>query len=243
MVRGGLTLPRAERGVKLLLIVLACAMLLQIVLGALFFSEAGRWEREVQPILGLYLPNLLSGMVWQPVTMLLLHSMEGWGHLLMNLLVLYLFGSLLEVRTGTRNMLALFVFAGLLGSAAVVASDGFRLALSHPVVPTLGASGAISGIVGGVCMLWWHRPLHFFFFQAKGWQLLIAILVIDLLRWIAGAPISLAAHVGGLGAGLWWLSSRSPRLLWLRLRLWWTRRRLRVIQGGGGRGAKDRTDA
>ncbi|TVR02552.1 MAG: rhomboid family intramembrane serine protease [Deltaproteobacteria bacterium] len=239
------SLPPLTPVVKRLMGVLGGAFLIQVLVGAALGMGALEWNASVERWFGLYLPTLLSGALWQPLTSMLLHSMDGWSHLLFNLVTLYFFGTLLEAAVGGRRLLRTVLVAGLLSGVAVLAGDAMRWAvLADPrLVPTVGASGAISGLIGAICAIAWSSWLNFFFFRARGWHLLVAVVVIDLLRVVAGAPISLVGHWTGLLVGLWMFGPHlRPRALWRR---WRGRRRggrghLRVVEGGRG-GNGDRT--
>ena len=61
-------------------------------------------------------------------------------HLILNMVALYWFGSLLEQRIGSGRFLLLYIVSGLAGSAGAL--------IAAPTTPTVGASGAIFGILG-----------------------------------------------------------------------------------------------
>lgn len=229
--------------VRGLLLLLTGAFLLQVIVGAVLGLDAQQWHGTVNTWAALYLPTFLRGALWQPLTAPFLHAMDGWGHLIFNLVTLYLFGTLLESAIGRRRLLRLLAICALASGLAVLAAQGLRSLLldGAGVVPTLGASGAISGVIGGVCAIAWRRWLNFFFFQARGWHLFVAIVFIDLLRVIAGAPISLVGHWSGLVIGLWLIGpDLRPLPVWRRWRAERrARRKLRVLDGG--RAGPDRT--
>ena len=66
----------------------------------------------------------------------------GWGHLLGNALFLWVFGNNVEDLMGAGRFLAFYVICGLAAAAAHVAVD------PGSILPTVGASGAISGVLG-----------------------------------------------------------------------------------------------
>ena len=81
----------------------------------------------------------------RPIYLTLLSSMflhSSWAHLLSNMLYLGVFGAPIERRTGPFRFFAFYGFCGLIASIAHVLSD------SESMVPMVGASGAISGILG-----------------------------------------------------------------------------------------------
>jgi membrane associated rhomboid family serine protease len=80
------------------------------------------------------------------LTMAFLHG--GWLHLLFNMWTLWLFGRAVEARLGSFRFTVLYVICALLASGA------HMLAYPGSHVPTLGASGAIAGVLGAHAMLY-----------------------------------------------------------------------------------------
>ena len=76
----------------------------------------------------------------------------GWMHLIGNMLFLRVFGNNLEARMGRVKFLAFYLISGLFASAAQVAID------MDSAIPTIGASGAIAGVLGGYLVLFPSRP-------------------------------------------------------------------------------------
>ncbi|HLV58399.1 MAG TPA: rhomboid family intramembrane serine protease [Natronosporangium sp.] len=86
--------------------------------------------------------------VWSVLSAMFLHA--GWLHLLGNLLFLYVFGNNVEDRFGHVGFLAFYLGAGY------VASYGFALGFPDTVTPMVGASGAVSGVLGAYLALYPH---------------------------------------------------------------------------------------
>jgi membrane associated rhomboid family serine protease len=80
-----------------------------------------------------------------PVTSMFLHG--SWGHLLGNAMFLWVFGDNVEDVTGPERFLAFYIICGLAAAALHVA-----LSPASPI-PTVGASGAISGVMGGYLVM------------------------------------------------------------------------------------------
>ena len=145
-----------------------------------------------------------------PVFSMFLHG--GWGHLLGNALFLWVFGNNVEDLMGAGRFLAFYVICGLAAAAAHVAVD------PGSILPTVGASGAISGVMGAYLVLYPKVPVRMLFFFG------IFIRVIPLPAWgvllwwfawqvIAGLPqlvgvgdlaggVAVWAHAGGFLAGV-----------------------------------------
>jgi membrane associated rhomboid family serine protease len=128
--------------------------------------------------------GVAEGDWWRLITATFLHY--GPFHLLLNMLALYWFGSLLEQRIGSGRFLLLYLVSGLAGSAGALLLD--------PTVPTVGASGAIFGILGAGLVLE-HQRDYVFGGSALG------IIVINLVLTFSISSISIGGHLGGLIGG------------------------------------------
>jgi membrane associated rhomboid family serine protease len=123
---------------------------------------------------------------WRIVTGGFLH--DGVLHIAVNMLSLYFVGSALEPAVGRINFAAIYLVSLLAGS--------FGALLFQPIVPTVGASGAIFGIFGALIVVAYHRGIPI-------WQSgLGMILVINLIFSVTFSGISIGGHLGGLIAGL-----------------------------------------
>jgi membrane associated rhomboid family serine protease len=107
--------------------------------------------------------------------------------LILNMVALYWFGSLLEQRIGSGRFLLLYIVSGLAGSAGAL--------IAAPTTPTVGASGAIFGILGAGLVLEQQRD-YVFGGSALG------LIVINLIFSFAIPGISIGGHVGGLIGGI-----------------------------------------
>lgn len=140
------------------------------------------------------------------ITSLFLHG--GLAHLLGNMWFLWIFGNNVEDRLGRMRFLFFYLLCGIGAGAAHIASD------PESLIPTIGASGAIGGVLGAYVMLYpWARILTFvfiFFIQVPAW---IFLGVWFLLQWIAVQQqvffaqdrtmggVAYWAHIGGFLAG------------------------------------------
>ena len=131
-----------------------------------------------------HLIGVAQGDYWRLITAAFLHY--GPFHLLTNMLALYWFGSLLEQRIGSGRFLMLYLVSGLAGSAGAL--------LWSPLVPTVGASGAIFGILGAGLVL--ERQRDYVFGGSA-----LGIIVINLVLTFSIANISIGGHIGGLIGG------------------------------------------
>jgi membrane associated rhomboid family serine protease len=138
----------------------------------------------------------------------------GFMHIAGNMLFLWIFGDNLEDRLGHVRYLVFYLVTGVLASLAHVFSTvAFSEGGSSLLVPSLGASGAISGVLGGYVLLFPRNRVHVILFRflttvpayvALGlWFLFQFVSGLGLLG--GGAQeggVAYAAHVGGFIAGL-----------------------------------------
>jgi membrane associated rhomboid family serine protease len=167
---------------------------------------------------------------WQPLTHMFMHG--GFWHLFFNMYTLFIFGTHLERIWGTRKFLIFYFVTGI-GAAAVhtgvewlqvqnwmaAAADG-SLAAQNAIhmlkmTPTVGASGAIYGVLMGYAMLYPDSVLTLIFppisMKAKWFVLVFA--AIELLTGVTGTGGGIAhfAHLGGLIFGfilIWYWKKR-----------------------------------
>jgi membrane associated rhomboid family serine protease len=134
---------------------------------------------------GTWLPGVSDGAWWQPLTSMFAHV--DVLHIAFNMLALWFLGPQLEMVLGRARFLGLYLLSGLVGSAAVYL-------LSPEFTPTLGASGAIFGLMGAL-LVFAHKQ------RADLSQLLVWIGINAALTFFASG-ISWQGHVGGFVGGL-----------------------------------------
>src|SRR5919201_5258185 len=132
-----------------------------------------------------HLVGVAQGDWWRLITAVFLHY--GPFHLLLNMFALFWFGSLLEQRIGSGKFLLLYLVSGLAGSAGAL--------VWSPLSPTVGASGAIFGILGAGLVLEHQRD---YVFGGSALGVIIANLVLT-FAW--SGNISVGGHIGGLIGG------------------------------------------
>ena len=211
------------------------------------------WTNVAAFLLSLILPGmtLYFGLMpaavierlrlWQPVTYMFLHG--GLFHILFNMLALWMFGTELERMWGTRYFLRLYFVTGL-GAAATTLLLGI---LPFPVADriyysvTIGASGAIYGLLLAYAMYYPDRPIYMYLLfpiPAKYFVLIIGAIAFLSSIGGAGGGVAHAAHLGGLVASYLMLKSGRLRpmaeikyryLKWKMNRL---RRKFDVYSGG-----------
>ena len=158
---------------------------------------------------------------WQPLTHMFMQG--GFWHLFFNMYTLFIFGSVLENVWGTKKFLIFYFVTGL-GAALIhtgvewiqmqswmgAAAEGSASAMTSihmlKMTPTVGASGAIYGLLMGYAMLYPDSIMTLIFppvsLKAKWFVLIFA--AIELLTGVTGTGGGIAhfAHLGGLIFGL-----------------------------------------
>lgn len=152
------------------------------------------------------------------VTYQFLHG--GWGHIVGNLVFLFLLGFTVEKALGPGRFLLAYLVCGALSGVV------FTIFSLGSYVPLVGASGSISGLMGMYVAIYGLQKIRFFYFLGVYFNYFrapaLAILPVWLGKeiydyWFAGATgVAYMAHAGGLlaGAGLVWLLGKS----WLQVR-------------------------
>ncbi len=148
-------------GVKLIVLVCAGVFLVQTLLQILV-SPDFEYHR-VKQILGLVPSAVVPGLrIWQPFTYIFLHG--GIGHLLINMLWLWMFGRELELVWGKRRFLNYFFLCGVGAGLIEVLVKTIPTFFGKPPfdIPTIGASGAIFGILIANAILFPDRRIWLF---------------------------------------------------------------------------------
>ena len=178
--------------------------------------------------------------VWQPVTYMFLHG--GIGHLLWNMLALWMFGTELERMWGTRFFTKYYFVTGV-GAAATTllwAVSPLPFADQMYYTTTIGASGAGYGVLLAYAMNFPHRPIYLYFvFPIPARVFVMIIGAITFYSSLAGGGgIAYTAHLGGLLVGYLYLKGLRIRPLdelkyrWLRWKMNRARGKFDVYSGG-----------
>jgi len=194
-----LSFPPFTRWVKRLIIICAAVYFLQIV----FDRVAPQIEGYIEAYLGLVPAAVLRyGMVWQLVTYSFLQSTHSLSHLLLNMLTLWMFGSQEEQDWGSRKFLEFYFFC-VIGAALVTVAVAYTgLPGVSPLVPTIGASGGIYGLLIAFGMLYGDREVFLFPFpfsiKAKYLVGIIIFIVVIATFQPSQGGVANFAHLGGL---------------------------------------------
>jgi len=203
----GLSFPPFTRAVKQLLIANGAVFLAVALLGV--FVEGG--ERWVQIHFGL-VPALVvfRFWIWQLVSYAFLHA--GLWHILFNMLALWMFGAQLEQDWGYKIFLQFYFFCAIGAALTTVAVSFTGLLGASPVIPTVGASGAIFGLLLAFGILYADTEIMLFPlpFLIKAKYFIMGLIFIEIFLTLSasrqpGASVAYMAHLGGLLFGYIWL--------------------------------------
>jgi len=189
---------------------------------ALVIANVAIWVLGILILQGIFLKNtvlfqtfglvpdrfLFSFWIWQPFTYMFVHSANVF-HVLFNMLILWWFGSELEMKWGSKFFLSYYMICGV-GAAAIyiVCVFIYSFITGDPVplmAPVVGASGAAYGLLLAYGILFGERVIYFmmmFPMKAKYFVLIIGIVeLVTLLDSGFSSGVANLAHLGGLVAG------------------------------------------
>ena len=213
------------------IIVVNCVVYLLQVLGPVWFTgwlaltPRAVWE---------------AGAVWQIATYMWLHAPESPLHLLFNMFGLWMFGSQVAGAWGTKRFLRFYLVCGV-GAGVVIAGWPALLELlgfdtASYRLPTLGASGAVYGVLLAFSLLWPDRTIMLLF-PPIPLKALWFIPFLFFMEVVSGPRnVSHVGHLGGVLVGFLALRQMGVgggiglgQLRW-RLKRWRMRRQLRAVR-------------
>jgi len=174
-------------------------------------AEYAAWRRQREKFDHLHQAGIVERFGFKPADPTLaglfghmfLHG--SFDHLLGNMAILFIVGYLVEETLGKRRYLAYYLLAGI-GAA------GFDLIFNASrMVPGIGASGAISGVMAMFVALYGMRKIRFFYWVLVYFDFFRAPAIVILPLWMAnelyqylfnhGSPVNYMAHLGGFATG------------------------------------------
>jgi len=200
-------------GVKWLLIVNSVIFVLFFFLGLVNPALTG----TLLGLLGVSAERFFQGMIWQPFTYMFLHDPTGFGHILFNMLTLWMFGTDLERDWGTRPFFRYYVVCGM---GAGLCDIVVNLMLGGGGGPTIGSSGAIYGVLLAFGLLYPTRTVYFSFLfpiQARYFVLIMGVIAF-MSSFNRHSAVSNVAHLGGMLFGYLYLRFRLHRV---RVKIGW----------------------
>lgn len=140
------------------------------------------------------------GFIWQPLTYLFIHG--GFWHILMNMFVLWMFGTEIENYWGKKEFYKYYFITGI-GSGLITLLFGL-----NSTIPVVGASGAIYGILVAFALMFPNRYLYLYFLipiKAKYFVIFIAVVTFFSTITPGTSNISHLTHLGGFLIGFVYL--------------------------------------
>jgi membrane associated rhomboid family serine protease len=134
--------------------------------------------------------------VWQLASYMFLHG--GFGHIIWNMLALWMFGADLEHAWGTRRFLRFYFFCGIGAGICVVVGNYL---FGNPRIATIGSSGAIYGILLAYAVLFPDRQILFGFLipiKVKYFVAIIGVVAFMQTFGSVNSGVSNVAHLGGM---------------------------------------------
>jgi len=193
-----LSFPPFTRAIKTLVAINAGVYFLGLILVAV---GQGSLANTILTPFVLRAHDVVHGHIYQLLTYGFLHA--GFFHLFFNMLMLWMFGSMLETTWGSRRFMEFFLFGVLgagLGTVALAYTLGSVIHLA-PGTPTVGASGGIYAIFMAAAMLFGDQEVYMFPFPfAIRLKYLVGILAFVALAGALGdsGGTANAAHLSGL---------------------------------------------
>jgi len=196
---------------------------------------------DLRTQLGLWPARLFDRLaIWELVTYLFLHG--SFFHILFNMLTLWMFGVELERMWGTKYFTQYYFITGI-GAGVTQVILGvlpFPFADQFYSTITIGASGAIYGLLLAYALYFPHRPIYMYFVFPVPARIFVTILgAIALLSATSGGGgIAHTAHLGGIAAGYLYLKSgrihpmSELKYRFLKWRINRMRRKFDVYSGG-----------
>ena len=214
--------------VKILLITNVALFFMNVIVGDVMTLRLGLSPRSV----------FEHAALWQPFTYMFLHSTGGLSHILFNMLALWMFGTELERTWGTRFFTKYYFVTGV-GAAVTSLALSFFIADIYEST-TVGASGAIYGLLIAYAMYFPHRVIYYIIFPIPA-RIFVAIMGF-IAFWSSvsgsGGGVAHTAHLGGLVIGYLYLKALRLRLFdevkfrYLRWKMGRARSRFDVYSGG-----------
>jgi len=186
-------------------------------------------------IFGAASPYLVwqEGHLWQPFTYMWLHG--GLAHILMNMFALWMFGSPLAMAWGARRFLRFYLICGVGAGFIIVTWPWLVYAFDSQagrmlVIPTVGASGAVYGVLLAYSLTWPDRTIMLIF-PPVAFRAIWLIPLLFFMTLLTGANnVSHVGHLGGVAVAWIYLRRQGDagKLFSIeRLKYRWRRYRMR----------------
>jgi rhomboid family protein len=190
--------------IKNLLIITGAVYLFQIILNEVVIGGLPGWYIlnkwfALNPLSGVDAAGQPSNFqVWQLITYIFMHG--SFTHILFNMFALWMFGMEIENNWGSKKFLTFYLITGVVAGLFQLFLPSLFGAAS---APTIGASGAVYGVLIAFGMLFPDRPIYLYFlFPIKAKYLIGFFIILELLLVnSAGSNVARLAHIGGALTG------------------------------------------
>jgi membrane associated rhomboid family serine protease len=210
----GSAIPGLTPMVKRIMIVTGTLWVLQLV------SGPGLTDTLAVSAPGVF----VHGYLWQPLTYMWLHSPQSPMHILINMFMLWMFGGMLERTWGGRRFLRFYLITGV-GAGLLILLGA---AVEGSEAQTLGASGAIYGIVTAFSLLWPDRTVMLLFPPIPMKAIWFIPILFFFGLFFGPSNVSHVGHLGGIVIAAILLRKEARRYFNLpNLRYRWHRYRMR----------------
>jgi len=191
-----LSFPPFTYWIKRIIIACVAVYFLQVILGAFVPST----EYYLRLLFALIPDRVLHGWIWQLVTYSFLHA--GVMHVLINMLMLWMFGAQEEMDWGSKKFLEFYLFC-IVGAALTTMVVAYSpIPGVSPLTATIGASGGVYGVLMAFGMLYGDQEIFMFplpFMMKAKYMVAIMILLVILATFQPSqGGIANFAHLGGL---------------------------------------------
>ncbi len=193
--------------IKTLLISNVIVFLLMMVAGT--YSIGGTRLSEFMMRLFALMPLGWGFLPWQLITYLFLHG--SFMHLFFNMFILWMFGMELENMWGSKKFLTFYLVCG--AGAGLI--HMFASPIFAGVAPTIGASGAVYGVLLAFAMMFPDRMIFLYFlFPVKAKYFVGFLIIVGLFMGISGTRDGIAhfAHLGGAFVAFLYIMAERDRL-------------------------------
>ncbi|MBN2693378.1 rhomboid family intramembrane serine protease, partial [bacterium] len=158
------TWPRLTKTVKWIIIINSVIWLLEVILLRMDIGKS-LYNFFLIPV------DVANGKVWQLITYSFFHSPNMFFHLILNMLVLWMFSASLEERWGRKNFIIFYLVAAFVGGVFAFL-EGMFIITSHQLVPTIGASASVFALTAAFALTFPEMTIYLIFFPIKAKYLL-----------------------------------------------------------------------
>ena len=191
-------------------------LIINCLVAALGLVLWNAFKIDIADFFALYFPTSDHFGIWQPITYQFLHgNVQSLNatimHLFSNMLALWIFGTVLEPLWGSRRFLFFYLFCGVGAGLCQLGVQAYQLSQMEPAMrqfmvaesATVGASGAVFGILFAFGYLFPNTLLYFYFLvPIKAKWVVAGYIVFELYSGINNNPVDPVAHFAHLGGVL-----------------------------------------